>query len=64
MSVVFDIPGDNIWRISVGVLVFVLATFLGLLRKGLALAHCEVLGGRLGRAGGRLGPTLAREARG
>ena len=64
IAIFFGTSGGEIWRISVGVLVLVLATFLRLLRNGLALAHCEVLGGRLGRAGGRLGPALAREARG
>jgi len=64
MAIFFNVSRDEIWRISVGVLVLVLATFLRLLRKGLALAHREVLGGRLGRAGGWLGPALAREARG
>ena len=64
MTIFFDVSGGEILRISVGVLVLVLAAFLRLLRNGLALAHCEVLGGRLGRAGGRLRPALAREARG
>jgi hypothetical protein len=61
MAIFFDISGGEIWGIRASVLVF--ATFLGFLRGGLALAHCEVLGERLGRAGGRLGPALAREAR-
>ena len=61
MSVFFDISWGEIRRISVDILV--LATFLGLLRSGLALSHRKVLGGRLGRTGGRLGPALAREAR-
>lgn len=64
MAVFFNAPRGGIWRISVDVLVLVLATFPRLLRNGLVLAHCEVLGGRLGRTGGRLGPALAREARG
>ena len=64
MTVFLDISGDDVRRVSVGILVLVLATFLRLLRKRLALAHCEALVGRLGRAGGRLGPALAREARG
>ena len=66
MTVFFDVSRDDVRRVSVsvGILVLVLATFLGLLRKGLALTHCEALVGRLGRAGGRLGPALAREARG
>ena len=64
MTIFFIISGGEILRISVDVLVLVLATLLRLLRNGLALAHCEVLGGRLGRAAGRLGPALPREARG
>lgn len=65
MSVFPNVSGDYVRRVCIGVLVLVLATFLGLLCcKGLALAHCEILGGRRGRAGGRLGPALAGEARG
>jgi len=64
MAVFFNISWDGIWGISVDVFVLVLATFPRLLRNGLVLAHCQVLGGRLGRAGGLLGPALAREARG
>ena len=64
MAVFLSISGCEIRGISVDVLVLVFATFLGLLRNGLALTHREVVGGRLGRAGGLLGPALAREARG
>jgi hypothetical protein len=62
MSIFSNISGAEIWRISVDVLV--LAALLRLLRNGLALSHCEVVGGRLGRTGSWLGPALAREARG
>lgn len=52
MPIFFNVSGGEIRRISVDVLV--LATLPRLLRNGLALAHCEVLGERLRRAGGRL----------
>lgn len=64
MAIFFGISGGEICRISVDVLVLVLATFLRLLRDGLALTHCEVLGERLGRAGGWLRPAPARKTRG
>ena len=54
MTVFLNISRDDVRRVGVGVLVLVLATFLRLLRKRLALAHREALVGRLGRAGSRL----------